>query len=744
MEQGKETMIIILLTAMVLSVELILAISALLSQVPIAVDLSFVHTIVWHYQRSFQPQRNLFFYFLWIALASGVYAGLLGVMRFSKAKQKWDLVPFLMVHILIAILMGHAAFEAVAMGNPVWAWPVFWGTFILGILISVFWPEFLSGTTYLRSFYDLLRKRPWVAIALGCVFIFLVIFMPDLQVVVAMMYMGDYFHNWDASLFGGVYAITRGLIPCIDVNVTYGFGASVMVAKLVNLMGGFEYVKIAAIAMWVGIIYFILWFLLLRRFLASTLLAFAAVVFAMRMHMFTQMVDPFIWVQIVDSVFRYCFDIGVFWMLWMHIQTRRISFLAAAAFFVSLGLFHMLQTGLYIFLVFALYACASAFVPCLGGRRDFRVWRNHALVIASVFFWTGLWFYLAVGAHLFEASFFKNLTGYSSYFIKGAFEGPLTVPLLGSNPLSSIGGLFYPVFCLASFLYVAGEVIIGKARGRDVFAGLLALYALEAHSYYMLMVTEWYTMGIFGLFLLFYWITKALEKAPALWRMRITVALVAASVFCLVTNRWFTGYPNLLNFSRNPVVDTRVAFRVGPHLIPYFHQLYADFPESIKLPVNSLGEKDEQLKFEKDFKDDNDLKTYYAQQTAWPEDTALIRRLTPQGGKAAVLSSFEILLLQKADRKPFFYYFPLINSRPLTARNFMVTCLFSYPQIQKTLDQLESEKPSYIFMERVFLTPQVPQVYSYEYDDLILLLRYVFSNYEPVEVGKYLVAMKRR
>lgn len=737
-------MLIIVLTAMVLSIELILAASALLSHVPIAVDTAFVHSIVWHYQRNFQSQRNLFLYGLWLVLGTVVYVCLLWVMKFSKAKPKWDLNPFLIFHVFIVFLMGHAAFEVVAMDNPVWAWPVFWGAFISGVLISIFWPEFLSGGSYLKNHYALLKKRQWVGAGLGCLFIFLVIYMPDLQAVVAMMYMGDYFHNWDASLLGGVYAITQGLIPCIDVNITYGLGASVMIAKMLNLTGGFDYTKIISIVMWIGIIYFVLWFLLLRRFLASTLLAFAAIVFAMRMHMFTQMIDPFIWVQIVSSVFRYCFDIGVFWMLWMHIQTRRTFFLAAGAFFVSLGLYHMLQTGIYMFLVFGLYTCVSAFVPCLGGRRDFKIWRDHALMIGSVFVWTGLWFYWSVGTHLFEGLFLKNLTGYGSYFIKGAFEGPLTVPLSSNNPVSSIGGLLYPVFCLASFLYVAGEVIVGKARGRDVFAGLLALYGLEGHSYYMLMVTQWYTMGISGVFLLFYWITKVLENVPVHWRKPITWGLVAASIFCLVTNRWFIGYPNLLNFSRNPIVDTRVAFRVGPHLIPYFHQLYADFPESIKLPVNSLGEKDEQLKFEKDFPDDDALKTYYTQQTAWPEDTALIRRLTPEGGKAAVLSSFEILLLQKADRKPFFYYFPLINSRPLTVRNFMVTCLFAYPQIQKTLDQLEFQKPPYIFMERVFLTPQVPQVYVYEYDDLIILLRYVFANYEPYEVGKYLVAMKRR
>jgi len=737
-------MIVIALTATVLSVELILGFCALFSLVPIAVDSSFVHSIIWHYQRNYQPQRNLFFYGLWLVLATGVYACLCWGMKFSKKRPRRGLNPFLMLHILIVGLMGHAGFEIVAVGNPVWAWPVFWGAFVAGVLISIFWPEFIAGISYLKNGYAFLKIRPWVGVVLGCLFIFLVIFMPDLQAVVAMVYMGDYFHDWDFNLFGAVYAIAHGLIPCVDVITTYGFGASVMLAKMVNLMGGFDYTKILAIAMWVGIIYFVLWFLLMRRFLASTLLAFAAIVCAMRVQMFNSMIDPFIWTEITSSVFRYCFDIGVFWMLWMHIQTRRTLFLAVGAFFVSLAVYHLLSTGIYIFLVFGLYACVSAFVPCLGGRKDSIVWRNHALAVGSVFLWIVLWFYMSLGTHFFEGVFLKNLAEYNSYYIRGTLEGPLTASLLGNRTLTGIGGLLYPVFYLATFLYVAGEVIVGKAHGRDVFAGLLAFYGLENHSYYILMVTEWYTKGIPGILLFFYWLSKALEKVPVHWRKRIAWGLVVASLYCLMTTRWFTGYPNLLSFSRNPVVDSRTSFRVGPKQVPYFHQLLADFPESFKLPVNSLGEKDEQLKFEKDFVDDDALKSYYARQTAWPEDTALIRRLTPIGGKAAVLSSFELLFLQRADRKPFFYYFPLINSRPLTVRNFMVTYSFCYPQLQKVLDQLEAQKPPTIFMERIFLTPQVPQAYFYEFDDLIILLRYILSNYEPAEVGKYLVAMKLR
>jgi len=737
-------MIIIVLTAMVLSVELILAACALLAHVPIPVDTAYVHSIVPCYQRTFHAQRDLFLYGLWIALGAGVYACLLGLIKGPLHKQKWDLRLFLTSHVLLVFLMAHSSFEIVTLDDPLWAWPLFWGAFAAAIAITVFWPEFISGMTLLKRFYASLRLSPWVAPALGCLFIFLVVYMPDLEAVVAMNYMGDYFHNWDVQLFGAVYAITKGLVPGVEVITTYGFGAAVMTAKIVHWMGGFDYVKVFAIVMWVGIIYFILWFLLLRRFLASGLLAFAAIVCAMRMEMFHLLVAPFVWSVVMASVFRYCFDIGIFWMLWMHIQTRRIFFLAAGAFFVSLGLYHLLTTGLSMFLMFGLYVTASAFMPALGGGRDRLLWRNHALVLASVFVWSGLWFYLTVGKHCLEGAFWQNLVEYNSYFIRGIFSDLLTTPLVRKEYFMGIVGLLYPVLYLSTFLYAAGNAALGRVQGRDVMAGLLALYGLEIHSYYIQIASQWYSVGMPGVFVFFYWIGKVLEKAPLLWRNRIAWGLVVAVLYCLVTDRMFTGYPNLLNFSRNPIVDSRTAFRVGSdHNIPFFHQMLTSYPDAYKLPFNSIGEKDEQLKFPEDFADDAALKAYYEKETSFPEDAALIRRLTPEGASAAVLSSFELLLLERADRKPFFYYYPLLNSVLMTGRIFMVTGLFSYPQVQKVIDQMETQKPEYVFMERIFLTPQVPLNYFYDYPDLVTLIQYVRSKYEPVETGKYLAAMKR-
>ncbi len=737
-------MLSIALLATALTVECLLVVSAVLSPIPITVDQNFVQTLFVPYQKAFVPQRDLFLYGMGIMLGMAIFACLLSIVRFVKVSKAWDLKSLTVLHLSVAFLMGHAAFVIISMGNPVWAWPMFWGALILGIFLTIFWPDILSGVPVLKKWAASLKIPSWALPLLCCVLIFLVIFMPDLQAVVAREYLTSHFRDWDISIAGAAYALTRGLLPCVDVYTSYGFGAAVMTAKILSVLHGFDYSRVLGILMWAGIVYFVLWFLLLRRFLASTVLAMAAVVFAMRVQMFNNAVGTFIYSVPMSSVFRFCFDIAVFWMLWMHIQSRRFVFLILGAFCVSLGLFHMFSTGLSMFLAFTLYAAASAFFPALGGRKDFTLWRNHCLAVVSIFLWLGLWFYWSVGDHALGPLFYKNLVDFSSYQARGAFNGLLIQPLINRNTLLGLGGFVLPLFYLATFLYAVGLVVRQKSKKADVLAGLLAFYGLWAHMYYIVMVTQWYTMAVPGVMVLFYWINEGLAKLPLAHSRKISIGLLAAMFYCMFTAPSFTAYPNLLNFSRNPLVDMRTAFRTDASTDPDFDKAIAYFLDNSELPYYSLGQKDAASIFGGDFADDKALKDYYAKDTAWPEDVAMIKRLTPSGGQAAVLSSFEVLFLQRSDRKPFFYYYPLINSRPLIEKNFTQTRLASYIQLKRVMDQIESRKPEYIFMEMIFLAPKVPEYYLNNFEDLILLVQYLRVHYEPAEYSHFLVAMKRK
>ena len=168
----------------------------------------------------------------------------------------------------------------------------------------------------------------------------------------------------------------------------------------------------------------------------------------------------------------------------------------------------------------------------------------------------------------------------------------------------------------------------------------------------------------------------------------------------------------------------------------YFNHLFIQYPDAYKFPLNSLGEANEDLRVHTDFASDDELVAYYRKEFNFAEDAKLIADLTPKGSKAAVLSSFEVKMLMQADRKPFFYYYPMVISRPLRMRMFVVNSVYTTDQLKKTIDQLETAKPEYIFMEKIFLNNYVPQAYFYDSPGFMPLLDYVQKNYVPSAQGK--------
>jgi hypothetical protein len=279
----------------------------------------------------------------------------------------------------------------------------------------------------------------------------------------------------------------------------------------------------------------------------------------------------------------------------------------------------------------------------------------------------------------------------------------------------------------------------------DILTATLCVYGLGLYHYYVTlsMWTSYYMNGLPFIFVCGWWGNVWVRRLSLENRRRALTAIVGLSAWALLTNHNFISYPNALNFSRNPMVDPLVAQPL-PNNKPYFNHLFYEYPDAYKLPTNSLGETQEHFKFESDFKSDQELIAYFRRETDFSKDISLITRLTAPSDKVPILSSFEIMMLMQANRKPFFYYLPIINSRPLWMRNFVVTGMYTVDHLKKTISQLEEAKPPYIFMERILLTPNVPQAYFYDSPGLFELLNYISERYEPAENGQYLVALKRK
>jgi hypothetical protein len=209
-------------------------------------------------------------------------------------------------------------------------------------------------------------------------------------------------------------------------------------------------------------------------------------------------------------------------------------------------------------------------------------------------------------------------------------------------------------------------------------------------------------------------------------------------------NHHFIAYPNIFNFSRNPNTDALVNDIIPGQSSGFMNDVSMEFPEQYKLPLNSLGERDENLRTENNFSSDEEMTKYYREEYTFEQDAALIRSLTTEGQKVPVISSQEIPLLMQAGRKPFFYTFPLLVGRPMKLRTFPTDEIWSKENLEGAVKQMDDEKPEYIFVQRIFLNTPLPQFYYFQYYAVVQLMDYVQRYYEPLREGQYLMAMKRR
>ena len=316
--------------------------------------------------------------------------------------------------------------------------------------------------------------------------------------------------------------------------------------------------------------------------------------------------------------------------------------------------------------------------------------------------------------------------------------------LLDHKYLESLLGFVFPMIYLLTLLIFISRLGLKLSPPEDWLAVILCFYGLGTYHYYIARSTgtSYDTVILPLVFVLGFWLKKVMGSMGETRGAALRLVLAALAVWALFTNHLFLAYPNVLNMSSHPLTDPQVALPL-PAGGPYFNHLFRDFNPQLKLSANSLGQTQEELLGESDFADDNDLVDYYRKNGRFTQDVQLIDSLTKPSDEIPLISSFETTMLMQAGRKNFFYYFPLLISRPMTMRSFEVCSIYTRGQLDKTLKKFEDVKPPYVFMERIFMVSEAPRSYLYFYPSLLELLNYVRTRYVPVAQGEYLVALKR-
>jgi hypothetical protein len=693
------------------------------------------------------PDRDVLFFRVFVLVL--IIAGAL-VLRMAAQRENFfkNLQPFIAVEAVLTALLLEALFKSVVFApRAQLAQDAFGWLLAAAVFNKVCWP-FLTRTG--REFARLWshapnRKALDQFSAVGCVALILVIlYIPNPEASVARMFLGEQFHHFDLALMATGWAFQSGTLINLETLSQYGFGMPIVMSQLAKILGGFSYENVFRILSGLCIVYFLIWYFLFKAWFGSRVLALCAVLTAVRLQMFHTGAMPLVFTYPMATVWRFWFDVIFFILIFLHVRAPRRRLLFAAAVVCGAALYHMIDTGVYLTATFYAYLIMHAVLKDLR-QHLCRSWTQAhipAILVILPFVSALLFFWLTHGRFVLMSAFWLNMFEFIRHYLGGFSVSPIYETLKQRFFFSSAVGFLIPLVYLWTVLYVGTRIFLGKSR--ELFLVVIGVYGLVTYNYYVGHSAEssYYVFAMPFVAIVFYWLKTWLDGQLSV-RPRVLGAVLALTLFALFTNHNYISYPNLLNVSRNPVVDPKV-FQLPLGRVSYFNHLFLEYPAAFKLKTNSLGETDEQLYVEGNFVSDDHVIAYYRTEGDFKQDAGMIQELTPPGARVPLISSFEVKILMQAGRAPFFYYFPLVNSRPMRMRNFLVSSLPIKEHTERTIRQLEEAKPEYVFMESILLNRDIPAAYRYDSAGMIAILEYVYRHYEPVRTGKFLVAMRRK
>ena len=742
------------LTSLVLleSIQLLLVVIRIGDFFPVANPLKPVVFFEW--QWLLKPEREMFFFRFFVF--SAILLQILAFKIFAKKVKNtaWlnELKIFFWVESIFVYFLLSAAFKTVIYDDrPQLARYAFHTLLVLAALNKIFWPKVRDIGKTLYAF--LLREENVFAFRkfgdlIFPVIIFLILYLPDPEAVMARIFCGEQFHHYDSFIQAPAWVYTSGNILNIDQISQYGLGMPIMISELAKLIDGFSYLSVFEVVEWGTIVYYLLWYVLLRNYFQSMAMAVVTMLVSIRIQMFHTGTFPFIFALPSATAIRYWFDVVFLLTIVFHLKTNKKIFLWLSTIVCGVAIYYLISVGVYMLAAFYAYLFCLILVPhfrpmILQSKRDLIPLGGY-LIVGPILGFILSWFH--EGHYLFTQEYWHNLNEFLNYFLSGAGAMPIFGSLQDHNFLASAIGFFLPAFFVMSIILVVTLCYFKKLEARHLFIVVMSIYGLGLNHYYIMLsaITSYYTTGLPFIFVLGYWIQMAVSRMTNRPRyLKVLLVLLILNVYALVTNHNFLAYPNLLSLSRNPLIDRLVAQRL-PDGRSYFDHLFRQYAEGVKVPLNSLGEKDEDIRSEEDFSSQEELKAYYRKEFNFNEDALLIQKFTGPEEKVPLLSSFDIKILMQAHRRPFFYHYPLVISRPMRLRMFGVSGMYTTDYFKKTINQLETAKPEYVFMERLYLSPQVPEYYFYLTPAFMGVLEYVKTHYQFYADGKYLVAMKRK
>ncbi len=526
------------------------------------------------------------------------------------------------------------------------------------------------------------------------VFIFLAIYIPDQAAVLAKIYTHDRWYHLDSFVMGPGWASLNGLKAYVDFSSQYGIGMPFIVGHLANLLGGFSYENVFLTFFVLAGFYFTACYIFLRVWLSNVWLAILGILLALKMQMFLyDASDFFVWKHPSGSVVRYFFDVGFFIFLWLFLRFDKKIFLTMAAFWVGLAVFYITDSGVYLFITWLSFLLVYyGFLVDRWYKQWGRILIHISLPLVVAF--VG-WFFL-VGESLWQVSFWKQMTEYIAFITTQGLDAlPFFLGLQEKLYYDFILGCIVAGAYVFTILYLLGLILLKKSDKFDIVPLVISIYGLCVYHYFVFRSApqSYRAVIIPFVFIVCFWIDWMSKRKFQEQSGKILYLLVVVVGLVLLFSSAFLRYPNV------------------------FHPLDQSFADDTEM-----------------FLDDLNI----------GQDVALIDRWTIPQERVTLISSFDVALLVKANRKPALYYFPFLNARFMRMKDFGGIKVITWKQFSNVYEKIEKNAPLHVFIEKKLLLKGLPMIYYEKYPLLTVLVKYMHDHYRIVDEGHYLVALERQ
>ncbi len=668
------------------SLQILVWAAVALSFIPIPAT-SFSQKIFPVYLPEVLPEREMFLFHLFVGAAIVVQAAWIVVWHRHLSEpglwQKFRIYSAATAFLLF--LQLFAVFKIFVWGDPGWARVLLCGSAVLAIAMQVFWPEVGKIYRQALAWWGEARRAPSWVWDLGFVIMLVLLLWPsNVEYVLGRMLLRDQFYHLDSLVMAPGWAHHNGLVLDQDISSQYSVGVPIVISTLLQHTLGFDYPAVVALVMGVCLAYYAGLYFFIRHWLGNRVLAAAGVLLAIKWQMFHWGVAPLVWQFPSATPLRHWPDVLFFACVWQHMRTGRGQWFWGAALATGFMFYWMVDVGVYLLAALLAYAAVFSFWQRLKPAPALALMLGGAAIAAG--FLLALDFVSVQGA-VFKPEFWQSQFEFSALFLQGWGALPVTDGLQDKQFLAFVMGFVIPVVYVLTLLYVGGRIFLRTASFESALVLIVCTYGLGLYHYFIHRsgVTSYYAVCIPLVLVLCFWGRTLLQWRPA-WR-RPSICLVPIMLGALMASYFFTYYPNVFN-------------------------------------LGGLDWNKEQQNYRQAF----DFKV----------DAALIAARTGPKERVALISSFETRILMQANRPPFFYYFPLVESSLPGADKIRSTYIHTQRRLKAVMAQLRTTPPAYIFVEERLGRQGAGQA------GLEALLAYVQANYQEEAKGQHLMAYKRK